>query len=206
MSFDKPFLPGESTVQGPLHGKTLLLIHIGSHKKAFIPKRIKELGVRIVALHTERAAWAEPFVDDWILASQKDDEQRIVDKVRAYQQEHAATPIDGAVTFWEEEVPTLARICNACGFIGNAPQTSFRTRSKFHMQEALRARGCNAMRQALISSPDHLEAAMRSVGFPAVLKPLYGSDSLFVTFVDNASRGRDAYHYVRNNYRKVSAS
>jgi biotin carboxylase len=185
----------------PLHGRKILLVNIGSPKKTFILRRMKELGLRVVALHTERTAWAEPFIEDWLIVGDSEDASEIVDHIRAYQSAHADAPIEGAITFWEEEVPLLARICEEFGFTGNSLQTGLNTRSKFVMQELLKAHGRNAIRQQLLRSEKDLARAMETVGFPAIMKPLYGSDSLFVVYVESPEEARKVYEYLRKEYK-----
>lgn len=185
-----------------LRGRTILLVHIGSLKKEFIPKSMKQFGLRVVALHTHKEAWIEPYVDEWILVEKQSSDAKILEAVREYQRTHPEHPLEGAITFWEEEVPLLAAICKEFGFTGNSSDTAFLTRSKFEMQEMFRQKGCNGVRQHLVKSADDLEKAIEKVGFPSIMKPLYGSDSLFVVHMDKAERAREVYPYLCENYKQ----
>lgn len=190
----------ESANQNPLTGKSILVVSIGSPKKAFILRKMKELGLTVVALHTEASEWAKPYVDHWILAKTGEPHGMILDKIHALCAEHPETAPQGAITFWEEDVPLLAAICEEFGWIGNTPETSMLTRSKFDMQEAFLRAGRNAIRQKLINNEQDLEAAIQSVGIPAIVKPLYGTDSLCVVYFNDAEEARLAYRYAKSQY------
>lgn len=182
-----------------LQGKTLLLVSVGSTKKRFILECMKELGLRVVALQDQHAAWAEEYVSDWIIVPKGEPIESVLKQIRHYCEEHRIV-LDGAITFWEEEVPLLAKICEAFGLIGNSYQAALNTRSKFAMQELLRKHGEPAMKQYLLKSEDDLEEAMKTVGFPAVMKPLYGADSLSVVYVNSPEEARRVYKFILNGF------
>ncbi len=187
------------TIKSVLSGRSILLVNIGSEKKAFIPRLMKEAGLRVVVLHTEVAEWAQPYVDEWILVPEKAPQELILRTLReAFGK--MKNPPEGAITFWEEEIPLHAKICEEFGFIGNSVQTAFQTRSKFAMHETFRQKGCNAVKQKMLKSKEDLHEAMRTVGFPAIMKPLFGSDSLYVVYIKNALEAIEQYNYISKNY------
>src|SRR3989344_8723590 len=184
-----------------LSGRSILLVNIGSPKKAFIIKKMKDLGLTVVALHNEAAEWAKPFVDHWILATTGEAHTAILERIRAFRTEHPEAAPQGAVTFWEEDVPLLAAICKEFDWIGNSPETAMLTRSKFDMQDTFAKAGLHAIKQKLLNNEKDLEEAIKTVGFPAILKPLYGTDSLCVVFFRTAEEARTAYRYARSQYK-----
>ncbi len=177
--------------------KTLLVVNTGSTKKKFVFQRLKKMDVRLVVLNNERN-WAQAYVDDWILADTYNHTESL-EAVRAFLSQNGGKKIDGAVTFWEDDVPLLAKICAEFKLIGNAPETAILTRDKFKMQERFRECGVPHIRQKLLKSKTDLAAAMEEIGFPAVLKPIYGSDSEFVIRVDDAEDAEEAYRYLVKN-------
>jgi biotin carboxylase len=182
-----------------LQGKTILLVSIGSIKKRFILKRMHELGLKIVVLHDQRVEWASTFVSAWVLASYGESVEVVLDRIA----ETCASQniqLDGAITFWEEEVPLLAYICERFGLIGNSLPVALNTRSKFAMQELVGADSVTPMRQHLLKSEQDLEEAIRTVGFPAVMKPLYGADSLSVVYVNSPEEARKMYKFVLESF------
>ena len=193
--------PSQPLEKPLLKGLTILLVNIGSAKKAFIPRIMKELGLRVVVLHTEVADWARPYVDEWIIVPEKAPQDFIIEALRE-SFARMKNPPNGAITFWEEEIPLHARICKEFGFVGNSIETGFLTRSKYAMHETFRKKGCNGVRQKLIRSNEDLHEAMRTVGFPAIMKPLYGSDSLYVVYVPNALKAIEQYDYISKSYKE----
>jgi carnosine synthase len=181
----------------PLKGKTILLVSTGSERKKFILERMRELGLRIVVLDDHLEPWASTLIDACILIPQGTPLEIVLKKVKNECLSHG---VEGAITFWEEEIPLLAHICAACGFAGNSVETALRTRSKFLMQETFRKHRLPAIRECIVRNEEDLNRAMATIGFPAVLKPLFGSDSLSVIRVDNPPEARMAYDYVQENF------
>lgn len=162
---------------------------------------MKELGLTIIALHTCREEWAAHFVDHWIIVPEGASHTDIIRDVHTFIKLYPNARPEGALTFWEEEVPLVAKLSAAFGWKGNDPEVGMRARDKFNMQTAFALFDCNAIRQHLLSSEDDLERAMTMIGFPAIIKPRYGTDSLFVVFCTTPTEARTAYAYIRKQYR-----
>lgn len=178
----------------PLSGKTILFVNTGSWNKRFILERLKELGLKIVLLHHEKN-WAQRFVDHWIIADTYN-HQACISSVQRFLLRNPHIKIDGAVTFWEDDIPLLARLCEEFHYIGNSCEAATSTRSKFYMHEILRKSGRPYIPQFLLSGCSDLEKAISTIGFPAIIKPTYGSDSEYVVYVENEVEAREAYKYV----------
>lgn len=182
---------------GYLEGKTILLVNTGSAKKKFILQELKKSGLNIVVLNKEKN-WAQSYTDHWILADTYNHYESL-DAIKEFLAGNPSIKINGAVTFWEDDIPLLAKICKEFKFIGNSVDAALNTRDKFRMQEILRASGQPYIRQHLLKSRDDLHNAMQEIGFPAVIKPIYGSDSQFVVYVENNQEALEAYQYVLKN-------
>lgn len=185
--------PGGSFLQG----KAILVVNTGSISKRFILKKIKELGLKIAMLNSEKN-WAAPFVDYWILADTYD-HKKCIESLQKFLRRNPDVKIEGATTFWEDDIPLLAAICAKFNFIGNSFEAARNTRSKFYMHEVLRDKGISAIPQCLLQKDEDIEYAIKSIGFPAVIKPKYGADSQYVVYVANPWEARSAYQYVREN-------
>jgi len=177
-----------------LQNKTLLVANTGSIKKKFILQKLKKLGLRIIMLNKDKN-WAQPYVDQWILADTYNQEESL-NSIKIFQNDNPQLKIDGAVTFWEDDVPLLAKICRVFKFIGNSLEAAINTRDKFRMQEVLRKCGLPYIKQKLLKSKKDLIKATKEIGFPAVIKPLFGAESLFVMKVENFKEAKQAYDYV----------
>lgn len=199
MSDSQGNIEGEEPPNGGFaNGKTILILNTGSPKKRFILQRIKELGLGIVMLNSEKSSWAIPFVDHWVLADTYNHKE-CVENLRKFLRKNPRVEISGATTFWEDDVPLLATVCKEFGYIGNSAEAARNTRSKFHMHEVFREKGRPAIPQYLLREAEDLEKAIEKVGFPAVIKPKYGADSQYVIYVTNVSEAKDTYQYVHEN-------
>ncbi|PIQ76183.1 hypothetical protein COU78_01340 [Candidatus Peregrinibacteria bacterium CG10_big_fil_rev_8_21_14_0_10_49_24] len=180
-----------------LNGKTLLVVNTGSPKKRFIFQRLKKLGIRVVVINKEKN-WAQPYVDEWILTDTYD-RLAAVDAVRVWVNASKSNRFDGITTYWEDDVPLAARLCAEFKMMGNSLEAANITRDKYRMQERLKQCGFNFIDQRLLKTEKQLEEAMKHIGFPAVMKPVAGSDSQFVLRVDDEQHARDAFSYLRRN-------
>jgi len=180
-----------------LLNKTLLVVNTGSIKKKFIFQKLKKLGLKIAVLNKEKN-WAQPYVDYWILADTYNHGESL-ESIKKFQEENPEIKIDGAVTYWEDDVPLHTKICRAFKFIGNNIDAANNTRDKFRMQEVLRKCGLPYIRQKLLRSEKDLIKTIKEIGFPAVIKPVSGAESQFVMRVDNSEEAKQAYAYVLKN-------
>lgn len=177
--------------------KTLLVVNTGSIKKRFIFQKLKKLGLKIIVLNPEKN-WAQPYVDHFILADNYNHTESL-DRLQEFLTSHPQVKIDGAITFWEDDIPLLAKIVEELKLIGNSSQTAINTRDKFKMQEIFEKCGLPYIKQHLLKSEKDLETAIEKIGFPAVIKPVYGSDSQFVVRVTDVKEAKEAYQYVLKN-------
>jgi len=178
-------------------GKTILILNSGSLKKRFIFQRLKKLGLTLVCLNLEKN-WAAPYVDHWILTDTYNHTDSL-EELRSFISDHPKITIEGAITFWENDIPLLAKICNEYKWIGNTFETAILTRDKYKMQEAFLKAGLPAIPGKLIRKKEDLEMAMEEIGFPGILKPVSGSDSQFVVYVNNKEEAEEAYRYILKN-------
>jgi len=188
-----------------LENKNLLVVNVGSLGKRFILEAIKSFRLRVIALQNHRVDWAEEFVDEWIIVPPDASVATVKAEIHRFTQDNDMT-LDGAITFWEEEVPMVAHICEEFGLAGNSVETAMKTRSKYDMQEALRQKEEPAIPQYLLHHENDLEEAMHIVGFPAVIKPLFGSDSQSVVYVNSPEEARKVCQEVlcySNNYEEL---
>ncbi|MFH0770960.1 MAG: ATP-grasp domain-containing protein [Candidatus Peregrinibacteria bacterium] len=179
------------------HQKTLLLVNTGTADTKYIIQKLKKLKLHIVAVHKEKN-WAQPYVDEWILADTYNHAE-VLEGVRAYLAANHGRRIDGAITFWEDDIPLLARICSELKLSGNSLETSTLTRDKPKMQERFKMCGLPSIPQQLLRTKADLQTAIQTVGFPAVMKPISGADSQFVILVQDADEAENAYGYLLKN-------
>jgi D-alanine-D-alanine ligase len=179
---------------GPLAGKTVIIVNSGSKKKEFILHRAAELGVSI-ALVNRTLSWEKKYLEHFIQADTYNHAE-VLEKLKRFLKE---TPADGAVTFWEDDVPLLAKVCKKFKLIGPGIDCAEKARNKFAMRQAFQQAGITTPKFALLTSREDLEKAIKEVGLPAVIKPVWGSDSEFVVLVETEEEARNVYAYERKN-------
>lgn len=180
-----------------LQNKTLLIINTGSIKKRFIFQRLKRLGLKVVVLNPEKN-WVQPYVNHFILADNYNHSE-VIQNIKEFLTNQGNVNFDGAITFWEDDIPLLAKIVSEFKLIGNDIPTSVATRDKFKMQQIFEECGLPSIKQYLIRTHNDLDKAIAEIGFPAVIKPVFGSDSQFVVRVTDYEEAKEAYHYVLKN-------
>lgn len=172
-------------------GKTILFVNSGWKLKEFTLRTAKELGLRIVLLNSSMS-WQKKYVDEFIQADTYNHED-CLSKLRGFL---CNKKIDGAITFWEDDVPLLAKICKEFGFRGLSIEAAENARNKFSMRKAFGEKQMPQPKYALVKSKEDLQKAIDGVGFPAVIKPCWGADGEFVIKIDDTDSAEKAYDYV----------
>lgn len=190
-------LNGNSTNGSHLLNKTLLVINTGSIKKRFVFQKLKKLGIKTIVLNSEKN-WAQPYVDYWIITDNYNHGEA-VQAIKDFLTNNQEIKLDGAITFWEDDIPLLAKVCEEFKLTGNNFEAAVNTRDKFKMQEVFESCGLPFIKQHLLKSVRDLETAIKKIGFPAVIKPVFGSDSQFVIRVTDSDDAKEAYEYVLKN-------
>ncbi|MBU2561480.1 MAG: ATP-grasp domain-containing protein [Nanoarchaeota archaeon] len=182
-----------------LAGKTILFVNSGSKKKEFTLATAKSLGLNIVLVN-KTCTWQKKYVSAFIQADTYVHNE-VISKLHEFLKKGK---IDGAVTFWEDDVPLLAKICAEFGLTGPSIETAEKARNKYSMREAFVKGNVPSPKHYLLAPNGNggtaaLKAATDHVGFPAVIKPCWGSDSEFVIKVSNEKEAKDAFDYVMKN-------
>ncbi len=188
---DQPDPDPETSVQ-----KTILLVNTGSTKKRFILQRMSKLPYKVVVLNLEKN-WAEPYVDDWIIADTTH-EQQSIEAVLNYSKKH---PIDGVVTFWEDDVLLTAKLVDALGVIGISHQIAQRARNKFNFRQFCKDNQLPVPRFFSVQQHTDIAAlfAEQHISFPVVVKPALGSSSAYVVKVENELELEKTVKYIQKN-------
>lgn len=179
-----------------IEGRTVLLVNTGSIKKRFVLQKLKRSGVRVVALNKE-INWAEPYVDDWILA----DTTHHAESLRAVRRymESSARKIEGVLTFWEDDVLLTSKIVDRFGLIGISHAVSNGVRNKNLFRNFCEENDILCPQHRTIESNKDLDFVRNNFVFPVVIKPSYGSSSAFVVKVETVDDLQDEYDYVKSS-------
>jgi len=176
--------------------KTILFVNSGGKKKRFTLEIARKLGYKIILLNATNDA--QKIATHFIEADTYNHGE-CVDRVQKFLDEYPKVKIDGAITFWEDDVPLLARLCREFKWTGNSPTAALQTRNKFRMRTRLEETGLPVPRFHLVRTENDLQEAIEHIGFPAVLKPVWGADSEFVVRVDDADDAQRVFKYLKQN-------
>lgn len=185
----------ESVVTSP--NKTILWINSGGKKKRFTLEVAKRAGLRVILVNKE--VDVPPRLYHRFLQVDTYDHSAVIDAVESYLASEPDIQLDGALTFWEDDIPLLARVCEHFSLPGNPPETAIRTRNKYEMRTCFERTGLSSPKFHLLRSEQDVRDAIGSIGFPAVMKPAWGADSEFVVLVKSEAEALNAWEYLRRN-------
>jgi len=181
----------------PLLNKKLLVVNTGSSKKKFTLQILKNLGAKVVVINLQKN-WATPYVDDWILADTSKHHQAL-SALEKYAAAAEPKPFDGVLTFWEDDVLLTSKIVDKYQLIGIPYDIAKTARNKFLFRQFCRQNNLPAPQSLIINSDSSLSQAAKSLSFPIVIKPTYGSSSSYVVKVNHPDDLKATYQYVKKN-------
>ncbi len=176
--------------------RAILLVNPGSFRKKFILERMKELGLVVVCLHTEKTELAMPYVDYWITADLSNYAQ-CADQVKAFTAAHPDVRIGGVITFWDECTLLVAHLAEAFHFVGIPFSVAEKIKNKYTFRDFCLAHQLSAPRHQLLRSSDADVAIDPAIRFPCVLKPVYGASSAFVVKVNTEEEMRQSLAAIK---------
>lgn len=179
-----------------LGNKTILLVNTGPAKKRFILQKLKKLGLKTVVLHKEKN-WAQPYVDHWIVTDNTNHVQAI-QAIQKFLASHPTIAIDGAVTFWEDDVLLTSKIIDKFNFIGIPYDVARTIRNKYLFRQFCLGNKIPVPKFHMAKSMDDLDYVSKHFAFPLVIKPAYGSSSAFVMKVKNKKELLETYRFITN--------
>ncbi|MBI4423363.1 MAG: ATP-grasp domain-containing protein, partial [Elusimicrobia bacterium] len=182
--------------QAAFKTKTILIVNSGAPKKRFIFQKLRSLGLRVALLQKENN-WASRYADA-VLEADPHDRAESLAQIEEFQK---GGRIDGALTFWEEDIPLAAAACERFGWVGNPVEAALNCRNKIRTRQALAKAGLDrySMPFAHVPSAKELAAEAARIGFPCVLKPAWGAESQFVVRVETLEEARNAFEYIQAN-------
>lgn len=172
----------------------ILLVNTGYPRKRFVVKRLRQLGIEVVAVHKEKN-WAAPYVQDWILVDTKNHDE-VLKKVSAYLETNT---VDGIITFWEDDVLLTAKLNEQLGYLGTPYSVAEIARNKYQFRQFCLQHQLPAPRFAQVSAVGDLAQATSDFTFPVVVKPAFGSSSAYVMKADNQQELRQVFQFVSEN-------
>ncbi|KAI8465404.1 MAG: glutathione synthetase ATP-binding domain-like protein [Monoraphidium minutum] len=181
---------GQAAREGLLKGAVVLFVCAGYSKKRFIYEKARALGVTAILVdspnHWGRDAVGSAF-DGFHPVDLSKDTDAVLDDIsdiyRRVTEEHGA--VHGIVSFSDLAQPLVARLCERLGYPANSVAAVATARNKDLTRHALAEAGLPTPGHAMVRGPEDLKPAAAAVGFPSVLKPVGGSESIGVVRVDS---------------------
>lgn len=194
-------LDGAKLRRNLLKGAVIVFITAGYSGKRFIFEKAKELGVRAVIVDGpdswSKALEQEGTVEKFIGIDMSDIDavfDKILSSIKKVRNELGN--LDGVCSFSEMAMPLVARLAEKLGLPGNSPNAVDNARDKHATRRIMGEVGLPTPRNFLITAPEQLEASAKNVGFPAVIKPIYGAASIGVVRVDTFDQLKASYAKV----------
>ena len=195
-------IEGRRLRRNVLRGAVLVFVTAGYSGKRFVFERAKELGVRSIVIDGPDS-WSKSLVEENIIEKfipldMSDAEtvfERALQEIKLARNELG--DLDGIVSFSEMAMPLVARLAEHLGLPGNPPSAVDDARDKHATRRRMAEEKLPTPRNLLIEESSQLEEASDIVGYPAVIKPIYGAASIGVIRVDN-------FEQLQNSYAKVT--
>jgi biotin carboxylase len=178
----EPGAAGDAARRSVLSGSRVAVINPGYEGKRFIYERAaRELGVELV-LVGDVGHWSQALVDEGVAARFFEvgcagAPAPTAGRIRAALGPEAVA-LDGVATFWEDAVPATMRLADALSLPGSSPAAADAARSKQRTLDASRAAGLPTPGYAHLNGLSSLRDAAEKVGFPAVIKPVFGAEAM----------------------------
>lgn len=178
-------------------GKNIILINSGGKKKKFTIEKMKKLGCTVILVN--QVLDCDKKMIDHFIEADTYNHNEVVEKLKSFKEKHPELPFHGAVCFWEDDVPLLARVCEEFKLVGNSYKTAINTRNKYEMRKRLAETGLGSANFHLVKTKNDLKNAIEKIGFPAIMKPAWGADSEFVLLVKNQDEAERTFQYLFEN-------
>eukprot|EP00929_Paragymnodinium_shiwhaense_P049441 TRINITY_DN2493_c0_g1_i12.p1 TRINITY_DN2493_c0_g1~~TRINITY_DN2493_c0_g1_i12.p1 ORF type:complete len:619 (+),score=169.47 TRINITY_DN2493_c0_g1_i12:80-1936(+) len=187
-----------------LRGATIVFVSAGLPSKRFTFERAAELGVKCVIIdHPD--SWSTKLVDEGIVAkflpvdmTQSSDMifKHALAHIEKLGEDGVTGYVDGIASFVELSIPLVARLSEELGLPGHLPTAVDNARDKHATRACLKVAGLPTPKNHLIKKETDVDLAGRTVGFPAVLKPVSGAASLGVKKVTSMADLRKTYKEI----------
>eukprot|EP00184_Porphyridium_aerugineum_P008601 CAMPEP_0184692272 /NCGR_PEP_ID=MMETSP0313-20130426/823_1 /TAXON_ID=2792 /ORGANISM="Porphyridium aerugineum, Strain SAG 1380-2" /LENGTH=545 /DNA_ID=CAMNT_0027150097 /DNA_START=149 /DNA_END=1786 /DNA_ORIENTATION=- len=181
-----------------LRGANVLIIQGGYSGKRFVYERLKELGVNITIMDGPESIWKaaaeEGLITEFAELDFTDNAtvfERAMDVVLNMEQK-----FDAVTTYFEDAVALAARIATALGLENNPVKACDQARNKRITRQVMKEFGLPVPKFCQIMSEADIEPACEVVGFPAILKPVFGAASMGVTRVESKEDAIAAFRKV----------
>jgi ATP-grasp N-terminal domain len=163
-----------------LRGSNILIIQGGYSGKKFIYDRLNELGAHVTIMDGPDSIWRTEAekgnLAEFIPLDFTDHETVFTRAMEAIEDD--AAKFDAVTSYFEDAIPLVARMAAALGLEGNAVEACEIARNKRRTREVMAQHNLPVPKFRSIFKEEDVLPACEFVGFPAILKPVFGAASL----------------------------
>ena len=174
----------------------IVFITGASESKRFLFEAARRVGLDIIIIDSEESAGRQLVsqgVADQFMPVVLDSDVSIAANQCYSLIRSLEVPVRGVVTFMEMSVYLASKVAELCGFPGLSSASVAIARDKRWTRQVTSEAGLPSPAVYSITSVADIDRAAEHVGFPAVLKPIVGADSLGVKRVDTTEELRVAF-------------
>lgn len=180
-----------------MRGSNMLIIQGGYSGKRFVYDRLKELDVSVVILDGPDSVWRraaeEGVISDFIELDFTDNTNIFERAMEAIVDSQLEFNFDACTTYFEDAVALAARIAKAMRIETNSVDACDKARNKRRTREVMAEKGLPVPKFASVLCEDDIAPACKLVGFPAILKPVFGAASMGVTRIESVEDAIASY-------------
>lgn len=182
--------------------QNFLLIEHGGARKQFTLKALKQKGLNVYLACTTFPDWAASILPkDNVLITDTYNSVKLLSDVVAFF-ESKKVNINAIGTFYEHTVAQTADLARALNLIGLDPGAARRSsHNKLLMRITCRKAGIQTPNFKVVKGLDikNLQSAIREVGYPSVIKPIFGAESYGTVKIENDSEIKKAIGEIKLN-------
>lgn len=178
----------------------ILIVQGGYLGKLFIYQRLKELECSVTIMDGPNSAWRgvaeDGLIDDFIELDFSDHDTVFTRAMEAVSEAMHDTKFDAVTTYFEDAVALAARIATALGIESNPIHACEQARNKRLTREVMGSAGLPVPRYYRINSAKDITPACAVVGFPAIMKPVFGAASTGVSRINDEKEAHSKYEQL----------
>jgi len=153
--------PNQSTVEkSEYNDKNLLLVGSGSidFKRLQVLLSIKRLGLKRLVCLSRSKTWADPYVDDWIIAENEDVSHKnsVLESIQSYMNDNDLK-FDGVITYDDFCTNMTSFIAEKLNLPGIPLEISLKIKNKYEFRNLCEKCGINSAKTFLIESGERFK-------------------------------------------------
>jgi biotin carboxylase len=189
--------------QQSVAGSVIVFVSAGYEGKRFVYEIAHQMELSTVIID-EPDSWTSHLTDEGVIEKFipmiiDDSDESFHSCVKAITEvKESLGRLDAILSFCELTQTLVARLAAHFKVPGNPVEAVLAARDKYKSREALQNAGLPSPKFFIIRDPEHCEDAAAHVGFPAVIKPIFGVASIGVVRVDDLPDLKQRVNEVRD--------